>query len=93
MSMRIVLSVVFGALVLAHSGSARAKQGRLVNPSVLCVPSAHQVSHPPADSPRFSCLFRLSPWFEGASLELTPQFALTPRAVPKRWGAEFELRF
>ena len=93
MSMRIVLSFVFGALVLAHSGIARAKQGRLVNPAVLCMPSARQASHAPAESSRFSCLLRLSPWFEGASFELTPQFALTPRAVPKRWGAEFELRF
>jgi hypothetical protein len=91
--MRIVLSFVLVALVLAHPASASAKQSRLVNPAVLCVPSEQQASVTPPKSLPFSCLVRLSPWFQGASLELTPQLALTPRAVPKRWGAEFELRF
>jgi len=90
MSMRLVLPFMLGALMLVHAGVARAKQGRLVNPAVLCVPSVEQESHPKVNSSPFSCLVRLSPWFDGASFELTPQFALTPRAVPKRWGAEFE---
>lgn len=91
--MRIVLSFMLAALVLVDAGVAGAKQSRLVNPAVLCVPSADQETHPAAKSSPFSCLVRLSPWFQGASFELTPQLALTPRAVPKRWGAEFELRF
>ena len=91
--MRIISAFMFGLIVLAHAGIARAKQSRLVNPAVLCVPSAEQASHAPLKSSPFSCLLRLSPWFQGASFELTPQLALTPRAVPKRWGAEFELRF
>jgi hypothetical protein len=93
MSMRIALPFALGALVLVHAGNAGAKQTRLVNPAVLCVPSAEEESLAPAKASLFSCRLRLSPWFDGASLELTPQFALTPRAVPKRWGAEFELRF
>jgi hypothetical protein len=90
--MRIVLSLMFAAVVLGYAGVAGARQTRLVNPAVLCSPSAEQ-SHKPRKTSPFSCLVRLSPWFQGASFELTPQLALTPRAVPKRWGAEFELRF
>jgi hypothetical protein len=91
--MRIVLSLMCAAVVLGYAGIAEAKRTRLVNPAVLCVPSAQQESHMSTKASPFDCLLRLSPWFEGASFELTPQLALTPRAVPKRWGAEFELRF
>ena len=91
--MRFALPFALGVLVLVHAGNAGAKQSRFINPAVLCVPSAEELSHATAKASPFSCLLRLSPWFDGASLELTPQFALTPRAVPKRWGAEFELRF
>lgn len=91
--MRLVLSFLLAALVLVDAGIAEAKQSRLVNPAVLCVPSAEQETRLSVKSSPFSCLVRLSPWFQGASFELTPQLALTPRAVPKRWGAEFELRF
>jgi hypothetical protein len=70
---------------------------RPLSPAVVCVPSSEQPasqSFGPALKPSGTlCLLNFAPWFSQTSVELTPKLALTPRAVPKRWGAELELRF
>ena len=95
--MRIVLSLAIGASLVLIGGTASAERMRALNPAVVCVPSSDQ-----APSPSFGpslkrsgtlCLLNFAPWFSRTSVELTPKLAITPRAVPKRWGAELELRF
>ena len=95
--MRIVLSIAVCASLLLCVDTASAKRMRAVNPAMVCVPSGEGTQDTPILMARSSsgslCLLNLSPWFAETSFELTPKLALTPRAVPKRWGAELELRF
>ncbi len=89
--MRIVLSVAICVSLVLLGGTASAKRMKPVNPAMLCVPSEQALDAPMRSGSL--CLLKLAPWFEQTSFELSPTFSLTPRAVPKRWGAEFELRF
>lgn len=95
--MRIVLSIAVGASLLLLVDTASAKRMRPVNPAMVCVPSSERTHDEQVLMGRSSsgslCLLNLSPWFTETSFELTPTLALTPRAVPKRWGAELEFRF
>jgi hypothetical protein len=90
--MRIVLSIAIGASLVLFGGTAYAKRMKPVNPAMICVPS-EQAADATWSSSGSLCLLKLAPLFSQTSFELTPTLALTPRAVPKRWGAEFELRF
>jgi hypothetical protein len=95
--MRIVLSLAIGASLVLTGGTASAKRMQPLSPAVVCVPSGEQTpstSFGPSFRPSGTlCLLNFAPWFSQTSVELTPKLALTPRAVPKRWGAELELRF
>ena len=95
--MRIVLSILIATALVLIGGSASAKRMQPLSPAVVCVPSSEQPSSPsvgPLLKPSGTlCLLNFAPWFSQTSVELTPKFALTPRAVPTRWGAELELRF
>lgn len=95
--MRIFLSIAICTSLVLVGGTAFAKRMRPVNPAVVCVPSGEQAQGtslgPSLKSSGTLCLLNLAPWFARTSFELTPTLALTPRAVPKRWGAELELRF
>jgi hypothetical protein len=90
--MRIVLSIAIGVSLVLVGGTASAGRMKPVNPAMLCVPS-EQAHVATTSSSGSLCLLTLAPLFSKTSFEFTPTLALTPRAVPKRWGAEFELRF
>ena len=95
--MRIVLSIAMGASLVFVGSTASAERMRPLSPAVVCVPSSEQTPSPsfgPSLRPSGTlCLLNFAPLFSQTSVELTPKLAITPRAVPKRWGWELELRF
>jgi hypothetical protein len=93
MFVRLIVSLAFASACALSSSPVAAEPLPRLSAAFVCVPAAH---HEGADSerrPGHFCLLTLPAWFDGASVEVTPRGAITPKAVMKRLGAELELRF